>query len=70
VDAEADNVLVIAHHFPISFALTVAFDDGPAIRRRYTRKIAPAEMHDVPPAALRSGLERAAAELESLGFLV
>ena len=65
-DADARTVLLIAHHFPISFGLTIAWDPPPKIRRRYTRKIAPAELNEVPAEALRTGVSESRAELAPL----
>jgi broad specificity phosphatase PhoE len=68
--ADARTALVVAHHFPISFVLTIAWDDGPTIRRRYSRKIAPAEINELDPVSLSDELDKAAAELVALGIEV
>ena len=70
IDAPDTSVIVIAHHFPLSFLLTIALDDGPAIRRRYSRKIAPGEINEIDPALLRAELDNAGDELAALGMHV
>ena len=61
-------VLAVAHAFTISFVRTLESGDGPAVRRRYEREVALAELAEVDVDALRDGIRRATTELTELGF--
>jgi broad specificity phosphatase PhoE len=60
--------LVVAHAFTISFVRTLESGEAPAVRRRYEREVALAELDEIDVSGLRAGLRRAAAELTDLGY--
>jgi broad specificity phosphatase PhoE len=59
-------VLVVAHAFTISFALTIESGDRPAIRRRYDHPVALAQLDEIDVVRLREGLRSASDELAVL----
>jgi probable phosphoglycerate mutase len=59
-------VLVVAHAFPISVALTLHEDDPPMLRRNYDRDPAFAELNVLDPERLLEGLGRLDEELAAL----
>ena len=67
VERDAEHVLIVAHAFVTSFALTVAEDEGAALRLDYShREVDLATPYRVRAEDLRRGLERAAQEMASL----
>lgn len=56
-------VLVVAHAFPISVALTLHFDDPPMLRREYERDPKVAEVNILDPGKLLRGLDALDEEL-------
>lgn len=59
-------VLVVAHAFPISVALTLHEDDPPMLRRNYERDPAFAELNVFDPEKLLQGLDRLDEELAAV----
>ena len=50
-------ILVVAHAFPISVALTLHYDDPPLLRREYERDPAFAELNVLEASRLKKGLD-------------
>ena len=61
--------LIVAHAFTISFVRTLESGEDPAVRRRYKREVALAELGEIDVSGLMTGLRRADAELTKLGYL-
>ena len=59
-------VLVVAHAFPISVALTLHDDDPPFLRRNYERDPAFAELKVLDPSRLGAGLDVLEAEIAKM----
>lgn len=68
VERPATCALVVAHAFTISFVRTLESGEDPAVRRRYEREVALAELGEIDVRGLWAGLRRAAAELTKLGY--
>lgn len=63
VERVSDSVLVVAHAFPISLALTLHEDGPPYLRRNYERDPGFAELNVLAPERLRDGLDALDEEL-------
>ena len=65
VERASAAVLVVAHAFPISVALTLHEDDPPYLRRNYDRDPTFAELNVLDPQRLRQGLDALDEELRT-----
>ena len=61
------TILVVAHAFVTSFALTLADTGGPALRLHYEKEVDLATPYRIQGDALRAGVERARKELAAIG---
>jgi len=61
-------IVVIGHAFPISFALTLASGEEPALRRRYDEEVELAQLMTLDVVALDKGLRRAQTALTDLSI--
>jgi broad specificity phosphatase PhoE len=61
-------VLVIGHAFPLSFALTLASGEEPALRRRYEVEVELAQLRTLDVAVIDKGLKCAQAALTELSI--